>query len=489
MNSPFPPQQPGRNPAWPRQAWEPHHAWHGQAVPPQFPYGMPPGGAPQPDTRAPIPLPPEAVPPDTRPWTTAAAQVWAAIRPPRWAAPYPPVAAIVVGVIGLGSVPVDSACDANAGECGPQWVLYVLLGGLLLAVAALFAQPVLAVVGAFVGLGLALVLYPPRPEDIGATWPWWLLLAGLAWAVVTSAVRVTRVRDQRYAAEEAAGAVSHPVPAAVLGRTVQRAAVRLVFGLGALVLTGLCVWGLVDAFADDRGHARRAATVWATVVEVGDTTTTVRVDGETEPRVSESDDYDREVGDRVGVLVDGDWTRLADERFDGIAWWLGILVCAVPGLMLTSGALRTRRRARRLRPGGAAVAALRVQVLFVDNRTVQVFADDDETRAWPLFRTKVEYWATPFGAYPPSPAPEGVDLAKKAGAAPSAAQYAYPPMWHPTPWRPRACEAVLFGPPYAGAEFVMLVAREQDTPCVAVSARAVRPLRTVGARPERPPGH
>ncbi|WTW92515.1 hypothetical protein OG216_03605 [Streptomycetaceae bacterium NBC_01309] len=489
MNSPFPPQQPGQHPPWPQQAWEQQQAWQQHAVPPQYPFGVPLGGAPQPDTRAPIPLPPEAVPSGTRPWTTAAAHLWAAIRAPRWTTPYVPVAAIVVGVVGLGSLPVDSACDSNAGECGPEWVLYVLLGGLLLAVAALFAQPVLAVVGAFIGLGLALVLYPPRPEDIGATWPWWLLLVGLAWAVVTSAVRVTRVRDQRYAAEEAAGAVSHAVPAAVLGRTVQRAVLRLVFGLGALVLSGLCVWGLLDAFADDRAHARRADRVWATIVDVDDTTATVRVDGEAENRVSEGDDYEREEGDRVGVLVDGDWTRLADERFDGITWWLGILVCIVPGLMLTTGALRVRRRARRLRPGGAAVATLRVQVLFVDNQTVQVYADDDEARGWPLFRTKVEYWATPFGAYPPSPGPEGVDLAKKAATTSAVPQYAYTPMWHPTPWRPRACAAVLFGPPYAGAEFVMLVAREQDTPCVAVSARAVRPLRTAGARPPKPPGH
>lgn len=505
VTPPFPPPH-GHQPPW-QHAQSSWAQQGGQASP--YTYGMPNVAAPAVHTRDPIALPPEAVPPATPPWTTAAAQAWAAIRAPWWATPYVPAAVVIVGVIGLASLPVDASCDANGSGCGSEWVLYVLFGGLLLAIAALFALPVVAIVGSFMGLGLALALYPPDPEDVGATWPWWLLLAGLGWAIATSVVRVTRVRDQRDAAEEAAGAVAHPVPAAVLGRTVQRALVRLVFGTGALVLCGLCVWGLADALADDREHARRADQVRGTIVEVDDSTVKLRVDGETGYRVSESDDYERDVGDRVDVLVDGDWTRLANERFDGILWWLGVLACGIPGVMLTAGALRVRRRAGRLRPGAARVGTLRVQVLFVDMHTVRVFSADDEVRARPLFSTRVVYWATPFGAYPPSvhpPQTTPVDLAKRDGDAPTddppapqpgvaqpgvpqpgVAQFGYMPMWQPATWMPRACEAVIFGPPYRGAEFVMLIAREQDTPCVAVSARAVRPLRSA-ARPLTAPG-
>ncbi|NUU20175.1 MAG: hypothetical protein HOV68_01480, partial [Streptomycetaceae bacterium] len=437
------------------------------------------------------------------------------------------VAMIAVGVTGCVATSVDSACDQSSGGCGPDSLAWVFVGVLTVTVAALFALPGLAIAGLVVTAGFVVYVHPSETFDVGDTWAWWLVLAGLAWAVAMSAVRIARTRRQRDVAADTAGPGRHPVPPAVELGHAQRALVRLVFGIGATVVALLCVWGTIDAYADDRAHVKHAQRVQGEVVSVDDTSVTVRVDGESHDRVSGAlDEDDYSVGEQVDVLIDGDWTRLADEDYDPVLWELCTILTGIPGVMLLAGAVRARTRTRRLRPGAPPVPVLRALVVFTGPEAVAVYAADDEVRINPLFRTKVAWWPTPWGSYPPStdavpqaaeePEPlagigrdadedrHGVDLEKaprtsleKAPAdtvpAPRAAgQPAYPhpqpwPAFAPAPWMPRACEAVIYGAPHNGSEFVLLVARADDTPCIAVSQRAVRPQRPT--KSPRPPGH
>ncbi|MCF2532344.1 sulfur globule family protein [Yinghuangia soli] len=518
------------------------------AIPPAQP-GPPPGPAP-------IPLAADAVPPGTRAWTQQAARRWTALRIPLWTMPYPAIAAMVVGLIVLGESDMPVACDQGGSDtCGPEWQILVLLWGLVIGIWGLFAVPTVAILALGVALGITINLRPQDAADLGQSWGWWLLTAGLLGGMTLSGIRIARGRAQRKAAAEAAGPMVHPVPAAAGARSVQRAVVRLVFGGCGALLAVLCTIGTIDAYRDDDRHAARAEVKSATVVDTDVDTARILVDGETEERTVDTWDYDYEDGERVDVLIDGDWARLEAETFAPIAWLFGLGISGAVAFVLIPEAARVRLRAARLNPGKPPVSTLRVQVVFVHASHVAVYAADDQVRVDPLFKADVAWWPTPPGMFsvsvpssvpssvpasapvpvpvvsePSTPESEsesasepslgadavetaaaGVELTKQPPAepvqpaapavpavpagvygqpyaygqfAPAGAPQMYgPPMYgmpmYGAPWMapaPRACEAVLFGTPYAGAEFVLLIARDGDTPVVARSKRVIRPL-------------
>ncbi|WUD74545.1 PH domain-containing protein [Streptomyces sp. NBC_00510] len=309
-----------------------------------------------------------------RPWLSADARRWAAVRPPGWARPRWCAPVLVVAVL-VAVVPVgwDPPCTAAA-PCGPMWLYAIGAVGFLVHVVWLFVLPEAALVSAPL-----LLLWMTDPAfladgDAGRVADAAVLVA-LCWGWAAAVARLRVRRRQRALALEAAGGVALPVPERAA--PVRRGVLRIAVGLAALVIAAVAAAIAVSGDRADRAHAAAAVRVGSVVVgnSAGDHIV-VRFGDGTRHRVAVTFPEDHDRGTEVPVLVDGGWLRLAAEPYEDRTG-LQLLTLTAGGLglsLLLSGAL-SALRARAVRRGP--VSVLRVLAgRDEDGRTVIRPVDD-----------------------------------------------------------------------------------------------------------------
>ncbi|MEU1620857.1 hypothetical protein ABZ479_26595 [Streptomyces sp. NPDC005722] len=363
-----------------------------------------------------------------RPWLSADAHRWAALRLPGWARPLWCAPVLVAGVIAAIVLAADDRCT-TAAPCGPMWLDAIGTVGLLVHMLWMFLLPEAAALSAPV-----LLLWMTRPDlwtggaaergvDV-------VVVAALGWSWAAVLARLQMRRRQRALVLEAAGGVSLPVPER--GAPVRRGLFRIVVGLAALVAAAVAA---VVAVSGDRADERRAAAadrVEAVVVANGEYDRLgVRFADGTRHRLPAVFPEDYERGAVIPVLIDGDWRRPAAEPYEDRTG-LQLLTLTAGGLglsLLLSGAVPAFRAAS-VRRGP--VPVLRVLAGREDFRTV--IRPVDDAAGAPVLT---------YGAAGPGAWARG--------------------------------EGVLFGVPAEGAELVLLAVTDSGGLLVGASESPVRP--------------
>ncbi|MEU4090817.1 PH domain-containing protein [Streptomyces sp. NPDC026673] len=308
---------------------------------------------------------PAAVP--ARPWLSADARRWAAVRLPGWARPLWCASVLVVAaIVMLAPFGWDDRCTVAA-PCGPDWWYAVGAAGFFVHALWLFALPEVALVSAPL---LLLWMTDPgfRADGAAGRVADAAVVAALCWGWAAAFVRSRVRREQRALALEAAGGVLLPVPEQAA--PVRRGVVRIALGLAGLVVAAVAAGVAVSGERADRAHAAAAVRVEAVVVANGAEDHVVARFGDgTRHRVGVTLPEEHEIGAPVPVLVDGGWRRFAAEPYeDRTGPRLLALTAGGAGVtLLLSGAVAALR-ARAVRRGP--VPVLRVLADRADGRTV-----------------------------------------------------------------------------------------------------------------------
>ncbi|MDX2707408.1 hypothetical protein PV350_31850 [Streptomyces sp. PA03-6a] len=307
-----------------------------------------------------------------RPWLSADARRWAAVRLPGWARPLWCAPVLVAAVIAAIALAADDGCTVAA-PCGPMWSDAIGTVGFLVHTLWLFVLPEAAALSAPL-----LLLWMTRPDlwtggaaergvDV-------VVVAALCWSWAAVLARLRVRRRQRALALEAAGAVALPVPQQA--EPVRRGVLRIAVGVAALVVAAVAAAIAVSGDRADRAHAAAAVRAAAVVVGNGaEDHIVVRFGDGTRHRVAVTFPEDHDRGTEVPVLVDRGWLRLAAEPYEDRTG-LQLLTLTAGGLglsLLLSGAL-SALRARSVRRGP--VPVLRVLAGREDGRTVIRPVDD-----------------------------------------------------------------------------------------------------------------
>lgn len=205
----------------------------------------------------PVPLPPELVPADAAAWLSCDAERWRALRPGRWAHPFPTVLALVLAsMAALRLAPGDAYFCDDKGPCTPDWlgtamaalVAAVVYRGIrLLPLATAAVLPLVAIWA---------LLDPGTPTAAGIT-----MAVAACYACLGCLHRLAVARRQRRLALEIAGPGRYPLPETAMTRPgdgkqlgcgiVMVGAAVLAFVLGLLRVTpfmGSNGWQLVAFF-------------------------------------------------------------------------------------------------------------------------------------------------------------------------------------------------------------------------------------------------
>ncbi|MDI2124620.1 hypothetical protein [Yinghuangia seranimata] len=131
-------------------------------------------------------------PAGVRPWTTADAEVWAAVHVPWFLRAGWPVAAMVAAALTVLFTAEPEGCPSG-GTCAPGAALPVTFGLVVVYVVSLVRLAVLAVL-CVPAVAVAAAYADPVTDD--AAWRWGLLAAGLAWGLAASVARLVAARRQ-----------------------------------------------------------------------------------------------------------------------------------------------------------------------------------------------------------------------------------------------------------------------------------------------------
>ncbi|MFE7712685.1 hypothetical protein ACFU6I_44760 [Streptomyces sp. NPDC057486] len=195
--------------------------------------------------QAPVPLPPALVPADAAAWLSSNAERWRALRPGRWAHPFPTVLALALASLAaLWLTPGDAyfCDDRGPGPCTPDWlgtamaalVAAVVYRGIrLLTLATAAVLPLVAIWA---------LLDPGTPTAAGIA-----LAVAASYACLGCLHRLAAARRQRRLALEIAGPGRYPLPETAMTRPgngellgcgiVMVVAAVLAFALGPLRVT------------------------------------------------------------------------------------------------------------------------------------------------------------------------------------------------------------------------------------------------------------
>ncbi|MFD3453786.1 PH domain-containing protein [Streptomyces sp. NPDC058691] len=325
-----------------------------------------------------------------RPWLSADAHRWAAVRLPGWARPLWCAPVLLVAVIAAIAFSPDEVCT-TAAPCGPSWLDAIGTVGFFVHMVWLFVLPEAALLSAPL-----LLLWTADPgnwsggtaERVADV----VVVAVLCWSWAAVVARLRMRRRQRALALEAAGGVALPVPDPVI--PARRGVVQVVAGTAGLAVAAVAAVIAVTGDRADEAHAAAAARIPAVVVANGaDDHIVVRFEDGSRHSVEVMIPEDYERGTGMPVLVDGGWLRLAAEPYhDRTGLQLLALVAGGGGAgLLLSGALAAVR-ARSVRRGPA--PALRVLARHEDGFTVIRPVDDADGP--PVLR----YEAVTFGGAP-----------------------------------------------------------------------------------------
>ncbi|MGV9607202.1 hypothetical protein ACWDR2_26185 [Streptomyces sp. NPDC003631] len=161
-----------------------------------------------------IALPPGMAPADAVAWLSSHAERWRALRPGRWAHPFPTVAALVLASLAALRLAPQGAyfCDGE-GPCSPDW-LGTAMAALVVAVVyrgirrlPLAGAAVLPVVGVWA------IFDPDTPTAAGIA-----MAVAACYACLGCLHRLAAARRQRRLALEIAGPGRYPLPEAAMTR-------------------------------------------------------------------------------------------------------------------------------------------------------------------------------------------------------------------------------------------------------------------------------
>jgi hypothetical protein len=285
-------------------------------------------------------LPRASIPDGVYDWTATDAGRWAALYPPRWARPLWPALLTLATAAAAVFLPATGPTCSRGNPCGADW-LGVCTWGLLLGLvlwAPRFPELVLPTCPAFAAVVVAETF--PSPGGVytvvvGA------MLAAVAATWGAAAWRLVARRRQRLTAGQVSGATRHRVPGAE--KASVRGTIRIVVALILVAVAAGSVCMALHGIRDDARRARRADHLTGQVVARGDTSIRVRAAGATHT-VDAQYPQDYEPGQRVDVLVDGDWARLAAEPSAPVGWQMLTLGAGLPALTLLVSGVRARRR-------------------------------------------------------------------------------------------------------------------------------------------------
>lgn len=426
------------------------------------------------NTASPVPLPADRIPPGTADWRSSDARRWLAAAPGVWAHPLWAVLPLVLTAVWtVAAGPAPSCTPAE--PCGTDWPGLCVSAALPLTLYWVVRQPRLAL------LGLAVVLLGHLVDGASASAlgePRWLaFVVALAFTAAGLLHRLAVAGRQRALAREAAGPVLHPVPAAALA--FRRG--RVSFALAALLLA-VAVFGFWQAQQVVGAFERRAAGLTpvngrVTLSDEDDLVIDVAV-GDRVHRVETHVPERYPVDSRAELLVDGDWVRLTAEPYDVTGWEVLVFLGLVGGLAFLANGVDGRTRSRQLHRGPLPVLRVLVREDHGDGRT-WVYAADDPAAERPLLHFhSLHAFEEDGGRRDPRGDEEGAgdhdaggddELAEGLRRVGAVLRGEDPP--------PPLREAVLYGPPYAGAELAFLAPDGEDHAEVSVecSVTAVRP--------------
>ncbi|MBB1259668.1 hypothetical protein [Streptomyces alkaliterrae] len=421
-------------------------------------------------TEQPLPLPAEHRPHGVREWRSADAREWLAAAPGRWARPQWAALALIATYAWAFVDSPEPVCTDSA-PCQFDWWPVVFFGFAVLQLYWLVRQPVVAlwVVPPTAAANLLHGDALGTASDVSRL----AVTAAAGFAVVGLLYRLELARRQRHLAMRAAGDARYTLPPRLVPFT--RGRISLVFGVGCLALAAFGLWRGSAVVAEDESRAAAATRVEAEVLGYRENGLAVTL--LPEGRRHHVDAFgDHRKGDRVTVLIDGDWSRLAAEPPDAGAWEALVLVGGLPGLAFVVNALVGRRRAARLR--SLPVPALRVLIKEKDDDPrVWVYAHDDRHGTTPV----LTFHSLPTDEDEDEEDEEEEDADERERAldgegAESVVESVLGAMRDQTP--PVLREAVLYGPPSVGAEvaFTAVGGRDLDeivTECSATPVRAV----------------
>ncbi|MDT0492429.1 hypothetical protein RM717_18120 [Streptomyces griseus] len=400
--------------------------------------------------RPPVPLPADHIPPGTAAWRTPDARRWLDAAPARWARPVVAVPVLAASLVwDIAASPVD-ACT-TAAPCGTDWPGIGLMALLLLTLYWVVRQPRLALVA--LGAVLAVFFTEGRStavfEEVSAL----VFLLAAAFTAVGLVHRLALAGRQRELALEAAGAVTHPLPAAA--RTFRRGQFSFLLAALMLAATVFGVWQtqrVADAYEERAARATQVSGVVTAVQQDGDdiAVLTVEADGRTH-RFETDFPEDFPEDSRVDVVVDGDWAALVAEPFDAFGWEMLVMLASVAGLAFFANAVDGRTRARRLRREPLPVLRVLVREDHDDSRT-WVFAADDREGLRPILHFHSMY------AFEEEDEEEDIDDASEVDL--SRVADIFRGEDPPPPLR----EAVLYGAPCTGAELAFVARDDPDDP-------------------------
>ncbi|MBX9394244.1 hypothetical protein K4749_11695 [Streptomyces sp. TRM72054] len=420
----------------------------------------------------PVPLPGASIPEGVPGWTSKGAERWVALCPPRWCRPLWPALVALVAALAAAFLPDPGPACSSADPCGPDWLgmsTWVLLLGQVLW-SLRFPELVLLTSPVLIAVVVAETFPLPSGAAYAAVTGAVLAASAAAWAA--AGWRLAARRRQRLTAERTAGAALHRVPGAETAplRGTIRIAVALVLLGVALGTVGMALRGVHE----DARRAKAAAHLTGQVLQTGDVSIRLRTAGATHT-VNAWSPQDYKPGQRVDVLVDRSWARLAAEPYDPVGWQMLTLSTVLPALTLLPSGIRARRRDAKLlrRP----VPALRAVLVFDRRGDAWVRPTDGAGTRPPLLRFWVEPLSKKAGdeAAERSPAP-----GRPVGPADvdADAQNAEDLGDEDRAWvRGRPREVLIYGAPQAGAP-VLLVA--------AVPGQGPAALRTGSLRLARP---
>ncbi|WP_406172320.1 hypothetical protein [Streptomyces sp. NBC_00996] len=417
------------------------------------------------ETDRPVSLPGSSIPEGVSEWTAQDAGGWAAPHPPRWARPLWPALVALAAALVAAFLPATGPACGTGDPCGPDWLGLctwgLVLGQVLWSLC--FCFPELVLLGAPALMTLVVVETFPLPGGVYAAVTGVVLTASAAtWAA--AGWRLLARRRQRLAAGRVAGASRHRVPGGEAAAL--RGTIRIVVALVLLGVVAGAVGMALRGIHDDARRAERAAHLTGTVVKTGDVSIRVRAGGVTRTLDAESP-HDYRLGQRVEVLADGTWARLAQEPYAPVGWQLLALAVALPALPLLTSGIRARRRDTALLRRPAPV--LRAVAVFDGRGNAWVRPADEASGRFVL-----RCWAEPLGNGPGTRTRTDAPQWEAAGDKDEAE----------VDRRPR--EVLVYGAPRASSPVVLVTAVPDDGPAVLRTGPLVLPRAGELPRWDRP---
>lgn len=450
-----------------------------------------------------VPLPPEWIPSDARPWRSADTGRWLAAAPARWAHPLWSFLGLLAAAVWCTAAAPLPPCTA-AEPCGADWWGMAFTAVVPLTLYWVWRQPRLALTG------LGVILVGTAVEEggfAGLLDPSGLaLLAAAGWTAAALLHRLAAAGRQRQYAERAAGPAGHPLPAAA--HTFRRGQFSFMLAAPLLAVAGVGLWQALEEIDAYEKWAAGAERITATVTGAGgddeDAYVLTAAAGNRTYRVATDYPEDYPPGTAVELLTDGDRLRLASEPYDIFGWELLMLAAGLPGVAFAVNGAVGRGRSVRLCRGRAPVLQVLVREGHEDGRT-WVYAADDPAASTPVLHFHSLHSFVDEeedeGEYEYEDV-EGGDDRDGDGDGDSAKLTAehlaeakgelgrelreIADVFRGTDPAPPLREALLFGAPYPGAEVVFLTS-EGGEPAVECSVTPVKPaapgLRGAGSRP------